>query len=65
MASPGTQGLVEGSSATSSELVDASTLARLSIHIKQNNIAYLIGTLVAYQIGILDKIFVYGTGVCG
>ncbi len=60
-----TQGLVEGSSATSSDLVDASTLARLSIHIKQNNIAYLIGTLVAYQMGILDKAFAYGSGVCG
>lgn len=60
-----TTGLVEGSSVTSSDLVDASTLARLSIHIKQNNIAYLIGTLVAYQMGILDKAFAYGGGICG
>lgn len=53
--------------ATSSALVDCgdvTTLARLSIHIRQNNIAYLIGSLVAYQMGILDKMFSYGSGLC-
>jgi len=43
---------------------DVTAIARLSIHVKKNNIAYLIGTLVAYQIGILDKAFSYGTGLC-
>ncbi len=43
---------------------DVTALARLSLHVKENNIAYLIATLVAYQMGILDKIFTYGSGMC-
>ena len=43
---------------------DVTALARLSLHVKENNVAYLIATLVAYQMGILDKIFTYGSGVC-
>lgn len=43
---------------------DVTALARLSLHVKENNIAYLIATLVAYQMGLLDKVFTYGSGVC-
>jgi hypothetical protein len=43
---------------------DVTTLARLSIHVKDNNIAYLIGSLVAYQMGLFDKVFQFGTGMC-
>jgi hypothetical protein len=43
---------------------DVTTLARLSIHIKNNNVAYAIGVLVSYQMGILDKVFSIGTGMC-
>ncbi len=43
---------------------DVTALARLSLHVKENNVAYLIATLVAYQMGILDKIFTYGSGMC-
>ena len=43
---------------------DVTAIARLSIHVKKNNIAYLVGTLVAYQIGILDKAFTYTSGLC-
>lgn len=49
------------------QLVDSSdvtTLARLLLHVKQNNIAYLIAMLVSYQMGILDKFFIAATGVC-
>lgn len=52
---------------TTSTTVDSSgatTLARLLIHMKENNVSYLIGMLVAYQMGILDKFIVYGSGVC-
>jgi len=37
---------------------------RLFMHIKENNIQYLIGLLVAHQMGILDHVWTYGTGVC-
>ncbi len=43
---------------------DVTTVARLLIHVKENNVGYLIGTLVLYQMGILDKLFTYGSGVC-
>lgn len=52
-------------STTSPDCGDVTTLARLSIHVKENNIAYLIGVAVCYQIGILDKFFTYGSGICG
>ncbi len=43
---------------------DVTAIARLSIHVKKNNIAYLIATLVLYQIGLLDKAVTFGTGLC-
>ena len=39
-------------------------LASLIEHIKQNNVSYLIGMLVMYQMGLLDRAFTYGTGIC-
>ncbi len=43
---------------------DVTAIARLTLHVKENNIAYLVGMLVMYQLGILDKVFTYGSGVC-
>ncbi len=43
---------------------DVTASARLLLHVKENNIAYLVATLVAYQMGLLDKMFTYGAGVC-
>jgi len=43
---------------------ELTTVARLSLHVKNNNIAYLIGSLVLYQMGILDKLISFGSGVC-
>ncbi len=43
---------------------DVTTVARLLLHVKENNVGYMIGTLVLYQMGILDKLFTYGSGVC-
>lgn len=52
-------------STTPSATDDVIGLARLLQHAKDNNIAYLIGMLVAFQMGILDKVWTYGSGVCG
>jgi hypothetical protein len=41
-----------------------SSSLRLLLHVQDNKIAYLIGVLVAHQIGILDKLWTYGSGVC-
>ena len=31
-------------------------------HVKQNNVAYLVGTLLMYQLGLLDQVMVWGSG---
>ena len=49
-------------------LSDASPLtasARLGIHLKENNLTYLVGLLCAMQLGLLDKLTTYGSGICG
>jgi len=53
-----------GTSSATDVCGELTTVARLSLHVKNNNIAYLVGMLVAYQIGILDKVFTFGSGVC-
>ena len=53
-----------GTSSATDVCGELTTVARLSLHVKNNNIAYLIGTLVAYQLGLLDKAFQLGTGLC-
>ena len=42
----------------------SSTSLRLLLHLKDNQIQYMIGVLVAYQVGLLDKLYTYGAGVC-
>ncbi len=43
---------------------ELTTVARLTLHVKNNNIAYLIGTLVFWQIGAMDKALEFGSGLC-
>ena len=33
-------------------------------HVKQNNVGYLLGMLLCYQMGILDKVITHGQGIC-
>ncbi len=42
----------------------SSTSLRLLLHLKDNQIQYMIGILVAYQMGILDSLWTYGAGMC-
>ena len=46
---------------TSDDLVGT---ARLLNHIKDNNVTWMIAILVSYQMGILDKFWNYGSGMC-
>jgi len=54
--------------ATSSEMVSAAAevtkAASIMQHMKENNIAYLLGVLISYQMGLLDQVVTYGSGVC-
>lgn len=52
----------------SETLAEASPLtasARLGIHLRDNNLTYLVGMLCAMQLGLLDKLYTYGGGICG
>ena len=46
--------------------VDTSKLISIVEHIKQNNLAYLVGLLFSHQLGILDQVIVWGSssGLC-
>ncbi len=49
---------------TSVDCSDVTAIARLTLYVKNNNIAYLIGTLVFWQIGAMDKALEFGSGLC-
>jgi hypothetical protein len=57
-------GPVEGTTATSSVSGDVATGARLMIHLKENNIQYLLATLIFYSFGGFSKVADYGSGLC-
>tara|TARA_B110000305_G_C19435779_1_gene638852 strand:+ start:2197 stop:2364 length:168 start_codon:yes stop_codon:yes gene_type:complete len=43
---------------------DTTKALKVLDHLKQNNIAYLVGLFVSHQLGILDQVIVWGSGVC-
>lgn len=43
---------------------DTGRAVSIVAHIKDNNVAYLLGMLLAAQFGLLDKVFTYGSGIC-
>lgn len=45
-------------------VVQAGRMAMIIDHVRQNNIAYLIGVLISYQMGLLDKVVTHGQGIC-
>lgn len=47
-----------------SAAVDTTRVASIVAHVKENNIAYLVGILISYQMGILENAYTYGTGIC-
>ena len=44
--------------------VDTARGASLVAHIVERRLEYLIGTLVAHQLGLLDQVITYGSGMC-
>ena len=57
MASPDTATVVEST-------VEITKAASVMQHMKENNIAYLLGVLISYQMGLLEQVVTYGAGVC-
>ncbi len=62
---------MQGDSSTT-DLLDSSlesaspscTSLRLLLHLKDNQVQYLLGLLVLHQVGVLEKAFTYGAGLC-
>lgn len=44
--------------------VTTAKTAQVIAHVKNNNIAYLVGLLISYQTGVLEQVFTYGSAVC-
>ena len=44
--------------------VDTARGASLVAHIVERRLEYLIGTLIAHQLGLLDQLVTYGSGMC-
>jgi len=55
--------MVESSTIATDAITATKTMSVLE-HIKERRIEYLVGTLIAHQMGILDAVLVYGSGVC-
>ena len=45
-------------------VVDANRTYAVMQSIVERRIEVLLGTLIAYQVGLLDKMITYGAGVC-
>lgn len=52
------------SSAIVETAADTSKLITVFEHVKQNNVAYLVAIFVSHQLGILDQVITYGSGMC-
>lgn len=57
-------GLEDSDNQPPSSTDDVIGAARLLQNIKDNNVTYMVAILVAYQLGVLDKLFNYGAGMC-
>lgn len=44
--------------------IQVSKTASLIAHVKENNIAYLLGIAIAHMIGLTEKVWSYGSGMC-
>jgi hypothetical protein len=45
-------------------VVQNARLLAIVEHMKQNNLSYMVGTFVAWQMGLLDSVITYGSGIC-
>ena len=42
----------------------ANVLRNVACHLKQNRLEYAVFTMLLYSVGLLDKAWTYGTGMC-
>jgi hypothetical protein len=57
--------VMSDTAATAAEAaVDTARGASLVAHVVERRLEYLIGTLIAHQLGLLDQLVTYGSGMC-
>jgi hypothetical protein len=44
--------------------IQAVRSAAIVNHVRQNNVAYLLGVLIAHTLGITERLLAYGQGMC-
>ncbi len=52
---------MEPSTETTIKAVNAASVVS---HVRQNNVAYLLGVLIAHMIGLTEMLWSYGQGMC-
>jgi len=62
MAAPETA--VAASAEAMETVVKGTQGASVLAHIVERRLEYLIGTLIAHQLGLLDQLMTYGSGMC-
>ena len=45
-------------------VVKANVLRNVGCHLKENRLEYAVFTMLLYSVGLLDKAWTYGTGMC-
>ena len=45
-------------------VVKANVLRNFGCHLKENRLEYAVFTMLLYSVGLLDKAWTYGTGMC-
>ena len=56
-------GLPETTSAVDVSIT-AARVGSIVAHVKNNNVAYLLGIGIAHMIGITEQVWTYGSGMC-
>ena len=51
-------------SETSQTAVAAVRSAAVLNHVRQNNVSYLLAVLIGHMLGLTEKVFEYGSGMC-
>ena len=44
--------------------IKANALRTVACHLKENRLEYAVFTMLLYSVGLLDKAWTYGTGMC-
>lgn len=44
--------------------IKANALRNVACHLKENRLEYAVFTMLLYSLGLLEKAYTYGTGMC-